>query len=220
MGFAAGEVEARLKLGLGKCFVEVLPGKGAAAVQLRGPARFSFVPDFFGNDVLFDARETAAAKVFAPAENFIVNLVEGHAALSMFTWPKDGGEEVLLLVRRHGRRPPLRRHAGELQRQERIRGRPGAGRDLVREGPPHGPQGRGAGGRGLAAAVSRQVDDDPGQASGRGGRGGHRLRDAARAARFRPPATRPTATSTFIPTCPVGSRAASGGCTWKRASPT
>ena len=66
--------------------------------QVRGPARFSFIPDFFGNDVLYDARETAAAKVFAPAENFIVNLVEGHAALSMITWPKDGGEEVLLLA--------------------------------------------------------------------------------------------------------------------------
>ncbi|MGA2616195.1 MAG: hypothetical protein ABSF26_01220 [Thermoguttaceae bacterium] len=97
VGFAAGEVQARLKLGLGKCFVELLPGKGAAAVQLRGRTRFAFIPDFFGNDVLFDAQETAAAKVFAPAENFIVSLVEGHAALSMLTWPKDGGEEVLLL---------------------------------------------------------------------------------------------------------------------------
>jgi len=97
VGFAAGEAQARLKLGLGKCFVEVVPGNGAAAVQLRGLARFSFIPDFFGNDVLYDACETGAAKVFAPAENFIVNLVEGHAALSMITWPKDGGEEVLLL---------------------------------------------------------------------------------------------------------------------------
>jgi len=97
VGFSAGHVQARLKLGLGKCFVEVLPGKGAAAVQVRGAARFSFVPDFFGNDVLYDAQQTAGAKVFAPAENFIVSLVEGHAALSMVTWPKDGGEEVLLL---------------------------------------------------------------------------------------------------------------------------
>ncbi len=97
VGFAAGEVEARLKLGLGKCFVEVLPGRSAAALQLRGPARFSFIPDFFGSDVLYDAGETAEAKVFAPAENFIVNLNEGHVALSMLTWPKDGGEEVLLL---------------------------------------------------------------------------------------------------------------------------
>jgi hypothetical protein len=96
VGFAAGEVEARLKLGLGKCFVEVMPGKGAAAVQLGGPAKFSFIPDFFGSDVLYDAQETAGSKVFAPAENFIVNLLEGHAALSMITWPKDGGEEVLL----------------------------------------------------------------------------------------------------------------------------
>jgi len=97
VGFAAGEVQARLKLGLGKCFVELEPGTGAAAVQVGGPARFSFLPDFFGNDVLYDACETGAEKVFAPAENFIVNLLDGHAALGMITWPKDGGEEVLLL---------------------------------------------------------------------------------------------------------------------------
>jgi hypothetical protein len=97
VGFTAGDVEARLKLGLGKCFVEVIPGKNAAAVQVRSPARFSFIPDFFGSDVLFDAQETAGAKVFAPAENFIVNLLEGHAALSMITWPQDGGEDVLLV---------------------------------------------------------------------------------------------------------------------------
>jgi len=96
VGFAAGEVQARLKLGLGKCFVEVVPGSGAAALQVRASARFSFIPDFFGNDVLYDPCETAVAKVFAPAENFLVSLVEGHAALSMITWPKDGGEEVSL----------------------------------------------------------------------------------------------------------------------------
>jgi hypothetical protein len=95
--FTAGDVAARLKLGLGKCFVEVLPGKHATAVQVRSPVRFSFIPDFFGSDVLFDAHETAAAKVFAPAENFIVNLLDGHAALSMITWPQDGGEDVLLV---------------------------------------------------------------------------------------------------------------------------
>ena len=102
VGFAAGAVRARLKLGLGKCFVEVLPGDGAAAVELRGPARFAFIPDFFGNDVFYDARETDTARIFAPAENFIVNLVEGHAALAMLTWPKDGGEDVELLAEGSG----------------------------------------------------------------------------------------------------------------------
>jgi hypothetical protein len=65
-------------------------------VQVRGSARFSFIPDFFGNDVLYDPCETTTAKVLTPAENFIVNLADGHAALGVITWPKDGGEEVLL----------------------------------------------------------------------------------------------------------------------------
>jgi len=108
VGFAAGEVEARLKVALGKPFIEVAPGKNAGAVQVRGPARFSFVPDFFGNDVLFDATETRVGKVFPPAENFLVNLMDGHAALTMLVWPQGGGEEVVLVPEGEG---PSRRFA-------------------------------------------------------------------------------------------------------------
>ena len=95
--FAVGQSEARLRMEIGKPLVEVLPGPNAVAMQVRGAARFAFVPDFFGHDVLFDARETAATRVFAPAENFIVGLDEGHSSLTMLTWPQGGGDEVLLL---------------------------------------------------------------------------------------------------------------------------
>jgi len=112
-------VEARLKVGLGKPFVEVVPGPSAAALQVRSTARFAFIPDFFGNDVLYDATEVPPGKVYAPAENFLILLNDGGdwppvadrrpatglrraarreppAALTMLTWPKDGGEEVVL----------------------------------------------------------------------------------------------------------------------------
>ena len=102
VGFAAGQVEAQLRIGIGGPSVEVVPGRGAAAIQLRGSGRFAFVPDFFGNDVLFDAQQVAATRVFAPAENFIVALDDGHASLVMLAWPKDGGDEVLLLAERSG----------------------------------------------------------------------------------------------------------------------
>jgi len=100
--FAAGGAEARLKLGAGGMYVEILPGRGAAALRIRATSRFSFVPDFFGNDVLLDAQELAAGKVFAPAENFMVNLLDGHRALTMITWPIGGADEVLLLPEGQG----------------------------------------------------------------------------------------------------------------------
>jgi len=102
VGFTTGEVEARIKVGLGKPFVEVIPGKGAGALQIRAAARFSFIPDFFGDDVLYDPREIRAGRVFAPAENFLVNLMGDGAALAMVVWPKDGGEEVVLVPEGEG----------------------------------------------------------------------------------------------------------------------
>jgi hypothetical protein len=102
LGFAAGAVEARLKMNLAGPFLEIVPGKNAGALQVRGAARFSFLPDFFGNDVLFDPAECRAGTVFAPAENFLVNLLDGQAALTMLVWPKDGGEEALLLPEGEG----------------------------------------------------------------------------------------------------------------------
>lgn len=105
---ATAEAEAKLKAALGKPFVEVIPGKGAAAVQVRGQARFAFLPDFFGNDVLYDAREIAGGSVFAPAENFLVSLLDGGAALGMLVWPQGGAEEVVLRIEGEG---PSRRFA-------------------------------------------------------------------------------------------------------------
>ena len=66
VGFAAGDARARLRLGLGRYFVEVVPGGSAAAVQVRGTARFSFIPDFFGNDVLYDPCETTRPRCSRP----------------------------------------------------------------------------------------------------------------------------------------------------------
>ena len=102
VAFTAGSAEARLKLGAGRVFVEIVPGRGAGALRIRASSRFSFVPDFFGNDVLFDAQEIAAGKVFAPAENFMVNLLDGHRALTMITWPVGGADEALLLPEGQG----------------------------------------------------------------------------------------------------------------------
>ena len=209
-----------LKLGLGKCFVEVMPGKDAAAVQLRGPARFSFIPDFFGSDVLYDAQQTAGAKVFAPAENFIVNLVEGHAALSMITWPKDGGEEVLLLCEGTGAN---RRFTAT---QVSFNGKSVFVAVVAREGTWFEKDLRTAK-KDATLVVEGWQPPFPAKwmtllakRPAVGATSGITFRDAAGRRSCRRAATRRTATSSSTPTCPVGSRAPSGGSTWNRASRT
>jgi len=102
LDFAMGAAEGRLKLGAGSVFVEIRPGKNAAALQVRAPARFSFLPDFFGNDVLYDPQQTADAQLHVPAENFLVHLLEGGAALAMLVWPQGGGEDAVLLTQGEG----------------------------------------------------------------------------------------------------------------------
>ncbi len=97
VSFSAGNAQARLRMALGKRSVEIVPGRGAASLRIRGRARFSFIPDFFGHDVLYDPREIGAKSVYAPAESFFVNLMDGHGALTMITWPAGGSDEVLLL---------------------------------------------------------------------------------------------------------------------------
>ena len=93
IAFQAGAAEAKLSAGLGKCAVEIAPGRGAAGLEVRGLGRYSFLPDFFGNDVLYDAAEVRSARAAVPAESFLVQLLDGQAALAMLVWPPEGGKD-------------------------------------------------------------------------------------------------------------------------------
>ena len=96
--FTAGDVAARLKLGLGKCFVEVLPGKhadgragpqpgaGSPSSLTSSAATYSSMPTRPPRPRSSPRRRTSSSI-----------LLDGHAALSMITWPQDGGEDVLLV---------------------------------------------------------------------------------------------------------------------------
>jgi hypothetical protein len=81
----AGAADAELTLGAG--FVKIAPGKDAASVEVRAAARYAVLPDFFADDVVFDPVRFAAPALTVPAENFLLQFVEGGSTLVMCIWP-------------------------------------------------------------------------------------------------------------------------------------
>ncbi|MBA4387873.1 MAG: hypothetical protein C0404_07820 [Verrucomicrobia bacterium] len=86
MDINAEGAEARLLMHRGKPFVEVRPGKGAVALELRTGARYAVLPDFFADDVVFDPGRTTAASQLVQAENFLFLMLDGQDTILMCTW--------------------------------------------------------------------------------------------------------------------------------------
>ncbi|MGA2065453.1 MAG: hypothetical protein ABSG86_10800 [Thermoguttaceae bacterium] len=82
----AGVAQAEITLGAG-VFVKVNPGKNAASVEVRAGARYVALPDFFADDVVFDPVRFAAATLSVPAENFLLQFIEGGDSIVMCIWP-------------------------------------------------------------------------------------------------------------------------------------
>jgi len=84
-------------LGPARSFVAVGPVEGAAALRVVAPARFAVVPDFFGDDIVFDPRNSSGARVFVPAENCLLSLTGDGSTILMGVWPA-GEQEVLAVI--------------------------------------------------------------------------------------------------------------------------
>jgi hypothetical protein len=73
----AGAVRFRLKRGA--LFVESQAVSGEGTLRVECPSRFAVLPDFFADDILFDARTVPLDKVELPSENFVLHFT-GHPA--------------------------------------------------------------------------------------------------------------------------------------------
>ncbi len=82
----AGTVSAEIVLGAGGVFATVRPGAGAGAVEVRTGARYVVLPDFFADDTIFDAVKLKTPKLAIPAENFLLQMIEGGDAMVMCIW--------------------------------------------------------------------------------------------------------------------------------------
>jgi len=85
--------ESQLKLS-DKNFVEVSPA--GEALEIRATMRFSFIPEFYGADALFDPTLCKKDLLYVGAENFLIGVNE-HKNGVMLVWPS-GGKQVQMLA--------------------------------------------------------------------------------------------------------------------------
>jgi hypothetical protein len=74
---------ARFRLKKADLFVEAQAVSGAATLRLECPSRFAVLPDFFADDILFDARKVSLDKVELPSENFVLHFTGQRDAIVM-----------------------------------------------------------------------------------------------------------------------------------------
>src|SRR5207245_4604281 len=67
----------------GELFVELQALSGAATLRVECPSRFAVLPDFFADDILFDARNVPLDKVELPSENFLLHFTGKQDAIIM-----------------------------------------------------------------------------------------------------------------------------------------
>jgi hypothetical protein len=82
----AGDAEVQLSLG-SSGFVKIGPVRNAASVEIRTGARYAVLPDFFADDVVFDPVRFTAPTLAVPAENFLLQFLEGGNTIVMCDWP-------------------------------------------------------------------------------------------------------------------------------------
>jgi hypothetical protein len=74
---------ARFRLKRGEHFVESVALSGEATLRVECPSRFAVLPDFFADDILFDARKVPLDKVELPSENFLLHCTGKQDAIVM-----------------------------------------------------------------------------------------------------------------------------------------
>src|SRR5207302_6009024 len=67
----------------GEHFVEAQALTGEPTLRLECPSRFAVLPDFFADDILFDARKVPLDRVELPSENFFLHFTGQQDAIVM-----------------------------------------------------------------------------------------------------------------------------------------
>ncbi len=73
----------RFRLKKGELFIEAQAITDAAMLRVECPSRFAVLPDFFADDILFDARKVPVDKVELPSENFLLHFTGKQDAIVM-----------------------------------------------------------------------------------------------------------------------------------------
>jgi len=77
------DVAGRFRIKRGDVSVQAEPGTGAGKLRVECPGRFGVLPDFFADDITFDATRLPLAAVELPSENFVLHLTGEGDAIAM-----------------------------------------------------------------------------------------------------------------------------------------
>jgi len=78
--------------------VEVRPGANVEGVSVFGSIQYGVVPDFIGDDLVFDPGQYPSTQVLAIAsENMFLGLLEGEDGVLVMTWPQGRQKAALTL---------------------------------------------------------------------------------------------------------------------------
>ena len=80
----------------GQRMVELRPKSGADRLFAWYRPRWIVVPDFFGDDMVFDAQAARSPRFGLPAENFSLGLIHGNSAMLMSVWESGGRRSYLI----------------------------------------------------------------------------------------------------------------------------
>jgi len=69
--------------------VEVRPGANISGVSIFSSIQYGVVPDFIGDDLIFDPRKYPSKKELPiPCENMLLGLIDGQDSVLVMTWPQ------------------------------------------------------------------------------------------------------------------------------------
>jgi len=78
--------------------VEIRPSAKVEGVSVFGAIQYGVVPDFIGDDLVFDPGQYPSAEGLSiPSENMFLGLLEGEDGLLFMTWPQGGQKAQLTL---------------------------------------------------------------------------------------------------------------------------
>jgi hypothetical protein len=78
-----GDATAKFRLKRSEVAVEVAPGAGAVKLRVECPSRYVVLPDFFSDDIVFDAAKIPPAVAELPSENFLLHFAGKGEAIAM-----------------------------------------------------------------------------------------------------------------------------------------
>ena len=76
-------VAGKFRLKRGDVSVQTEPGTGAGKLRVEAPGRFVVLPDFFADDITFDAAKLPLKAVELPSENFVLHPTGDGDAIAM-----------------------------------------------------------------------------------------------------------------------------------------